>query len=71
VLKIGIFCYIICGRPISDVMTPCAGTEPDLPTAAWKLEESGGTDMVKVDLDKLRLTMYRCMIKVNTNLYFL
>ena len=32
---------------VSDVMAPGARAEPDLPTGAWKLEESGGTDMVE------------------------
>ena len=42
---------------VSDVMAPGARAEPDLPTGAWKLEESGGTDMAMVGLDKLRLNM--------------
>ena len=42
--------------------------EPDLPTGAWKLEESGGTDMVEgICLDELRLIISVSII-VNTNL---
>jgi len=32
---------------VSDVKAPGKGTETDLPTGTWRLEESGGTDMVE------------------------